>query len=781
MRTGLWVVVMAMAMSGCYRPEVDRCSVTCTDFCPGAQSCEADGYCHAAGDSVPCSGPPPVKIAKLTAGRHHACAIDKHGRLLCWGANQKYQVGVGLDDRRFPTATPFGEGTGWSVVDAGEEHTCGIHGSTLLCWGNDEERESGGPGGPDNKVVKTPTSPTWAQVPLHLGWTTVSAGNRFSCGIHEQHLYCWGHDGEGQLGDGDTTGPAPRPADETDEGPVTDWDTVSAGTSHACAINMDGELYCWGRNDEGQLGDDTGIDQQRPTRVPLPEGETVQPRYATVSAGTNVSCAVTDDGSLYCWGTPGPQRGVGDAATSAVPRRVIMPATGWMAVDVGALSACARRADGVWCWGNSEAGGIGDGFWRDRSTPAAVVGIGTQPSHVAVGGDFACAAPAAGGIMCWGDNPEGELGNNETSTKHVPTPVGETDGAWTAIAAGRFHTCGVYEQDVWCWGWNEKGNLDGTIGEDTATPTKVRETGAGAMTSAIGVGEDSTCAIINDELWCWGEDGHGQLGNGAPTGRQPPRQIGTLAGWSGLTVSGFNASALRGGIRYVWGEGTGYGLGNNAVANVTQPTNFDAVTWKAIGLGNQFGCGLEQGSNALYCWGDDTEQKQGNGPGQTEERAPHLVPGTDFEALGVAWSGDHACAITTEMPEMEGKLFCWGRNDNSQAGPGASPIGSPTDTEYDTGWTSVAAGQGHTCGIKSGDLYCWGDHGEGQLGEDIAEHLATVPLQPRGAWTAVSAGFAHTCGIRQGDLYCWGANVHGQIGDGTHAWNVPGWVSLPAP
>ena len=793
---------MVLTSAGCYRPELERCAVACTDFCPADQTCAADGYCHAPGDTERC-GAAQSTIHALTAGDHHACAIDKDDHLLCWGANDDAQVGVGTGSRRelIPTRIEGAADATWSTVDAGRVHTCGtqrgIHGDTLLCWGNDDSGQSGGAGAAD---IETPTSPQGSGE----GWIAVAAGGRFSCGIRADsetvhQLYCWGDDANGQLGDGgapDQPGrPEPQPADTA----WTDWVEVTAGDEHACARRAGGQLYCWGNNDSGRIGDGTdGGNQLKPTPVAPPAGEGAL-SFRAVSAGGNNTCAINDHGKLYCWGSGSFKKlGVAAEDNALVPQRVGTDSD-WSAVSVGGVAVCGVRTAGTRCWGENEWGTLGDGHWVARPSPGPVSGL-AQPAPVAVGSRFACAAPPGGGVVCWGDNPEGELGNGKTSTAHEPTAIRlsdqPSDHLWTAVAAGSHHTCGIHAGQVFCWGWNSDGALDGGENDGTPTPplTPITFGADDATAREIAVGVSSSCALLDDGVhtrpWCWGSEASGQLGNGLPEAESHRLvEIGTLGGmfgaagaWSHLTVSGDTASALLGTTRMVWGDPTKFGLGNNnEVAVVTAPADAGgALAWKSIEQGYQFGCGIEQ-SNALHCWGSDDDEKQGDLVMGNGAPVPHVVmAGTEFNSLGVAWNGHHACAITVAKT-----LRCWGQNDHAQLGVVGAPINVPTVVgQLGDGWAAVAAGPSHTCGIH-GDIdrkmYCWGSNQYGQLGNDqvVTEVRDPTRVGEDTGWTAISAGKEHTCGLRGGDLYCWGNSDHGQVGDGRQAENVPQPVNLP--
>ncbi len=194
-----------------------------------------------------------------------------------------------------------------------------------------------------------------------------------------------------------------------------------------------------------------------------------------------------------------------------------------------------------------------------------------------------------------------------------------------------------------------------------------------------------------------------------------------------------------------------------------------AATWTAVSAGGAHTCGIR--SRALYCWGQNNYGQLGDGTSGagTQKFVPTRVGlASDWSALA---AGDyHTCGLRS------GALYCWGYNDYGQLGDGTSGAGTqksvPTRVGAATDWSAVAAGSYHTCGIRSGAFYCWGRNDWGELGDGTAVDKPT-PTQAGTAsdWSAVAVGSFHTCGIRgsggSGALYCWGANNYGQLGDGT--------------
>jgi alpha-tubulin suppressor-like RCC1 family protein len=288
---------------------------------------------------------------------------------------------------------------------------------------------------------------------------------------------------------------------------------VAAGEDHGCGLRQGGSLWCWGANDEGQLGTGDGADSLTPTFV-----STLAPveQLATTHRHT---CALYADGSLWCWGAneegqlaqgdPFPGEGV-DRPT---PVRVGSEAD-WIAVDTGQGHTCAIRAPGsLWCWGRNLGGelGLGPDAAGQIRTPMQV-GSETDWTEVRAGQNSTCGVRAGGQLWCFGRNAAAELGLGDMSTRFEPTRVGDADD-WTAITLDTFHGCGLRDDgDMYCWGRNDEGQLGAGDNDVRLVPVRVASTTEWAAVSA---GRFHTCARdVDGNVWCSGENDRGQLGNG---------------------------------------------------------------------------------------------------------------------------------------------------------------------------------------------------------------------------------------------------------------------------
>ena len=338
----------------------------------------------------------------------------------------------------------------------------------------------------------------------------LAGGRTHTCALDDRgYAWCWGRNDLGELGDGT------RPTDQTTAvpvfGPFSGADEVAAGAEHACALASD-DVYCWGDNAFGQLGDGTTTNYPAPNPVTgLPPADVV-----AVSAGFEHSCALTAGGGVKCWGrNQYGQLGTGTTSQSNTPVDVTGLGSGVVAIAAGQRHTCALTlAGGVKCWGDNALGQLGDGTNVPSSTPVDVQGLSSGVAAIVANGGFSCALTEAGGVKCWGGNTVGAVGDGTNLNRNAPVDVvGLTSGV-TALAAGGGHVCALMATGgLKCWGYNGNGQLgDGTQASSNVPVSVVGlPTGASTVTG----GGDHTCAsVLDGTVYCWGFNNHGQTGNG---------------------------------------------------------------------------------------------------------------------------------------------------------------------------------------------------------------------------------------------------------------------------
>jgi alpha-tubulin suppressor-like RCC1 family protein len=346
----------------------------------------------------------------------------------------------------------------------------------------------------------------------------IASGWTHTCAAIEGRVACWGEGSSGQLGQGDMLSSA-EPQTVSLPGPAT---ALAAGRDHSCAI-VGGDAYCWGDGTNGRLGHGGTDDRLVPTQVQsLPSGQVTNIALARYS-----SCAVAA-GQGYCWGSNGNgQLGIDTMqSSSTLPVLVSNLGSGISAMTSAADRACALIDTTAYCWGHDHGGDLGtpgSGGWQVEQ-----VVVASNISQHSLALNTSCAL-SNGAVSCWGRGSEGELGNGQFSNSATAVDViGLQQDVTTLHVAGGISpngeidaTCAIQADELFCWGNNEFGQLGDQTTNNSATPLKV--TGLQSAVRAVNGGMGHFCAATYpDKIECWGNGINGQLGNGAFTDSPTP-------------------------------------------------------------------------------------------------------------------------------------------------------------------------------------------------------------------------------------------------------------------
>ena len=636
-------------------------------------------------------------VSVVAAGRDHTCAVVNGGAAKCWGYNQFGQLGDGTYISHLTPMVVSGLSSGVSGIAASDTHNCALlSGGTVKCWGLGD---SGQLGNGNNNNSPTPVtvnglsgpaivvavggdrscalisggtvmcwgggSPTPATV---TGFTStaiaIAAAATHHCALLSGGaVMCWGYNSVGQLGDGSNiSSTTPVPVSGLSSG-VT---AISAEAAHTCALRNNGGMVCWGDNYLGKLGDGTQTNRNVPVDViGLTSG------VMAMSAGYASSCAVLIGGGIKCWGDNayGQFGDAGKLTDRWTPVNAVGLKNGAIKVSAGNYHSCAvNGAGGVQCWGSNYSGALGDGTNTSRLTPVDVVGLNSGIVAVAAGSSHSCALNNAGGMLCWGDNYYGKLGDGSNITRLTPVPVSGLSSGVMAIATGGVHSCALLNGGAMkCWGNNGSGELG--IGSTTGSTTPVTVSGLSSGVLAIATGSFHTCALLSGgAVKCWGDNYYGQLGDGTSrTTRLAPVPVSGIASGAIAISAGesHTCALLSGGAAKCWGLNDFGQLGDGSTTDKLTPVPVSglSVGATAIAAGYTRTCAISSGGRAS-CWGDNAFGQLGDGTA-TQRLLPTDVSGLVCGVLGISGSGLHTCAVTAGG---EGK--CWGRNDIGEVGDG---------------------------------------------------------------------------------------------------------------
>ena len=346
-------------------------------------------------------------------------------------------------------------------------------------------------------------------------------------------------------------------------------------------------------------------------------GPDAAPAYAVaISAGLYSTCALLSNETVKCWGDDRyGQLGDGTETNSLTPVTVQGLNN---AVSISARAgyhACAVLSDGrAQCWGSGYGGALGNGSSVDSSSIKTVQGLSNVAS-ISTGANFTCAALTDGSAYCWGETPDGTGGST------TPTLVPLTDVV--SIQAGSYNACALRaDGTVYCWGDNASGQIgDGMtagVGLPVVSPTEV----LGVRDAvAIAVGQGQACAILGDQnLVCWGDNAHGELGigtvnNGVPYGSATPVAVIGLGSLWSLTLAGDYACAVPQEENVsCWGDNQYGTLGDGTTIDSPTARMIPGLTRVvAISAGTEHACAIKN-DGSVWCWGLDTEDELGPAP-----------------------------------------------------------------------------------------------------------------------------------------------------------------------
>jgi alpha-tubulin suppressor-like RCC1 family protein len=368
---------------------------------------------------------------RLSTGPSQSCAIDGTGSLYCWGAQAGVQA-LAISTTTVPnsatTETPLWSSTPsfTRLTETFNQGFCGEAADGWWCWGRNGFGELARPASSGNGVLQFSASPRMIEITF---------GRLVACGVAEGASgagFCWGNNQQGALGSsqvpvGSTTA-TPSPVDG---GHV--FTSIVAGWLHSCGLTSGGEAYCWGRKDNGRLGDGSPSDLSvAASPVKVAGSDTLG--LVQLTLGSNHTCALSQDGRAYCWGFNGVgQLGDGTTTFRNTPTAVagnhrftyiqtngLADATGAGGVQNGGGHTCALKADGeAWCWGNNEQGQLGDGTRTRRLAPVPVAG-GLRFNAVDLGDLHSCGMRGSS-VWCWGRG--GWLGDGTREQRDVPVAI----------------------------------------------------------------------------------------------------------------------------------------------------------------------------------------------------------------------------------------------------------------------------------------------------------------------------------------------------------------------
>ena len=639
----------------------------------------------------------------------HTCALKTDGRIFCWGLNYSRQLG--REDNVIETQPVLvGDRNDWNMVRTGGRHSCALDvAGALWCWGSNQ----------DGNLATSDDPETLEKCENNV------AGN----------VTC--------------TSAAPLAV-----APEKTWSSISVGWQHTCGIDDEGHLYCWGKNTDGQTGNTNLINQTEPYLVS-------EDQWLAVAAGLNATCGLKEDSSLHCWGS------WHQAHLQSVVEAVGND-TDWLTIAAGGAydvnAFCAIKNDAsLWCFGDNHEGLLGLGENPlETDTPNRLTQIDKAIS-VSVGGSHACSVNDDNQLWCWGQNDQGQIGNNLVvgpSAQFEPQLFDERQN-WSQVTAGIAHNCALtVEGKLFCWGRNHYGATGTSESAQLVTGWEILDVPELSWNAVAAAGASSCALKVDRSLWCWGENGETPLGNTSNFHLQTPAQVGVFQ-WESLSAGERHACGIQGDRSlHCWGQNDAKQVSSSDQDVLIAPHLVSDARWNAVSVGTDHACGIHE-DGSIFCWGKNNAGQTGQAAGETTESPQTIVHEPIFDQ--VSSGANHTCAIDAQKA-----LYCWGKNDVGQLGIAHTVTEQthlPQQVVADsvTAFQDVAVGHDHACAIdEEHGLWCWGKNDRGQCGVDAEENSMVSPIRVGNlnSWQTVAAGKNITCAIREGgSLFCWGAVV----------------------
>lgn len=697
----------------------------------------------------------------FVAGIDVTAVIDSSGELYNWGRNQFGQLAQGST-----TATeysPLQENTSsnWLIVSgSGSFRSALKNDGTIWSWGYNNHGQLG-----DESV--DPSSVPIKELNEDEDWIAVSSAEEFTVGLKaDGTIWSWGYNGFGQLGKGDFVDSF-EPVQESTAS--KDWAYVKATKSSVFAIKTDGTLWSWGGNNYGKLGQGSSVPVENPTQVGIDDD------WIAVEGGSNHTVGLKSDGTVWCAGyNNSGQLGNSSNTNSSTFVQETTYSLSWKAIGAGEDVSFGIREDGtLWSWGNNANAQLGVGDTDNRNSPTQEITGGTDWVDVDSSYSHTLAMNSDGNIFGWGAHTYGvlNLGADVLDSQNT-SPLRNYIYQLSSYSNGEFHSSIINSSgELWSWGVNTDGGLGD--GSTTGKSIPVKENTSSTDWTKVVSGRLFTVAIQSDgTLWAWGENVQGQLGDGSTSDSNVPIKVNSDTDWKDVAVGDYHTLALKAdGTLYAWGKNDDGQLGDNTTTKKTSPVAIlsSKTDWVKIYAQGDFSAGIDSDGD-LWLWGQNASSQLGDGL-TVDLKVPTLLASGSGKWVDAALGDDFVVAL-----QNDGTLWGWGDNSQGQFGDGSTTSSStPKSVAGGYVWAKVYAGNSHTIAIdEKGELYGWGVNSSDQLGDGTGSDQTSPVKEKTGStsWVDASVGGDSVLARRSdGSLWAWG--------DNTDYKSISGYVTYP--
>jgi alpha-tubulin suppressor-like RCC1 family protein len=417
-------------------------------------------------------------VQKITGGQLHSVAITNDGRIYAWGDNSLGQLGDGSTLSRYIPIPVFDAKTTITSMTAAQFSTfCLSKNGTAYSWGSNNAGQLG------NGIIPFRVLPVTVKMPQGITVQSISCGAFHTIALlNNGQMYAWGQNTYGQLGDGSTVNRyIPVPVDiNVSQVREYKFAAIAAGIEHSVALTEEGEVFTWGRGWAGQLGEGTTNDRLRPTQIVQSYGMFFGELVKSIAAGGSNTAALTDKGRVYIWGSNQYGQLCNGAQTNGLlPTQVKQLLNHYViAISVGDSFVLALTKEGtIFSWGANNCGQLGIGTIVASAIPVMVqLPVDIKAAKIAAGGYHALMLTNTGQLYAWGYGSYGQLGIGSAATELNPVALNMTRFRYsvTGIAAGRSHSMAILQDGgIYAWGAGDVGQLGYGETSDQFLPIQV--------------------------------------------------------------------------------------------------------------------------------------------------------------------------------------------------------------------------------------------------------------------------------------------------------------------
>ena len=684
----------------------------------------------------------------VSSGKYHGAYSFSEGEGINISAHEDFNV----DEFTISLWVKKGAGIQFKDYYMGAYFTCGLlQNGSAMCWGRNNVGQLGNGNSGTNVYFPNLVQTDFVIEKFAQG----SPSHVYTvCGLLENgSAVCWGDNEYGELGNGTAGGYAVYP--QLVSGNYS-FSQLGIGESHVCGVLINGTGLCWGENLQGGLGDNTTADSYLPNSI---YGNYT---FTQITAGDHNTCGLLENDSAVCWGRNDHGQ-VGDNSTTQ--RNIPVSVYGYYNFSYLYNAndfVCGILTNGsAVCWGRNLKGSIGAGIIEGEIHYPVFVSSSHNFKDLSCNYAGCCGLLENGSAMCWGTNLRNELGIDSyfLPESNVPLFV-ETNQTFENIHSGIGPSCAETENDLFCWGENGEGELSSGIFTLEQFPNYLDYD-----FSLFEVGSFYSCGLLeNGSAMCWGTNSNGQLGDNTTENKESPTLVHTSNIFDYVSAAGFSTCGLlENGSAMCWGRNDNGQLGNGSITGPIPLPQFVSgnYVFANISVGGLFVCGLLENGSAM-CWGDNTYGQLGNGSVGGDSLVPQFVSGNhSFISLEV--SQGTSCGLLEN-----GSAMCWGRNDYGQVGDNSTINRDvPAFVYGNKTFISIYPGSFSTCGLlENGSAMCWGRNNVGQLGNDDLGIDSEIPVYVKSDYLFdfLNLGFIHVCGLLEnGSAMCWGDNSKNQI------------------